>query len=423
MGLDSLEPTQDNLSRFGLAVTLGGGEVRLIDLVSAYSAFANGGHKTEPIAILEVKDTKGKTLFRHKSSSNKKVLPEEVSFLISHILMDENAREMTFGRGSYLNIPGYEVAVKTGTTDDKRDNWTVGWAPNIIVGVWVGNNDNSPMANVASGTSGASPIWNSIIRTALKNLDKQSFKKPDKVIAVEIDSLTGGLPIDGQPKRTEYFIKGTEPTNKSPYYKKIKVSKSDNNKLANELEIASGDYDQKEFIIFTESDPVSTDDKNRWQIGIDQYINSVEPYKSDSRFHPPTETSTAKENELRVAISKPENHQKIDDNDIKIETEAFSINKITEIKIEVDGIEKYKKNQSSISTYLNLSDGPHTIKIIAKDEKGNQGESEVKIGVKQNWDYQEPTPSPAPIPTNPVPTSTPILAPISISPAPTLTPA
>ncbi|MDP3988417.1 MAG: transglycosylase domain-containing protein [Candidatus Levybacteria bacterium] len=293
MGLSTLAPTDENTKRFGLSLTLGGGEVKPIDLAAAYTAFANGGYRVEPIAILKVTDSKGKVLFEQKDVSKKKVLPAEVAFIISHILLDNNARLLTFGENSYLNVIGKTIAVKTGTTDDKRDNWTIGWTPSILVATWVGNNDNSPMGNVASGVTGAAPIWRRIILEALKNKSTEDFSKPDNVTAVTIDSLTGGLPVDGKQTRSEYFIKGTEPQNISPIYKKIKISKHQNNKLANQDEIDHGDYDTKTFMVFSENDPISTDGKNRWQEGIDVWVKENHS-AADSEYYPPTETSDYK---------------------------------------------------------------------------------------------------------------------------------
>ena len=132
LGLSTLEPTTDNLKRFGLSVTLGGGEVRLLELVEAYSAFANGGLKIEPISILKVTDKDDKVLFEHKNAQGRRVITEPQAFLISHILSDNNARLITFGANSALNVPGRTVAVKTGTTNDKRDNWTIGWTPQVL---------------------------------------------------------------------------------------------------------------------------------------------------------------------------------------------------------------------------------------------------------------------------------------------------
>ncbi|MDP2638288.1 MAG: PBP1A family penicillin-binding protein [Candidatus Levybacteria bacterium] len=290
MGLSTLEPTNDNINRFGLSLTLGGGEVKPLELAAAYTAFANQGNHSDPIAILKVTDPKGKVLFEQKEVSKKKVLSSEVAFIISHMLLDNNARLLTFGPNSYLNIPGRQIAVKTGTTDDKKDNWTIGWTPNVLVATWVGNNDNTPMGDVASGVTGASPIWRRIILEAVKGKASSDFVKPDNVIAVTIDALGGGLPVDGQPTRSEYFIKGTEPQGPSPIYKSIKVSKENNNKLASQSEIDHNEYDTKKFIVFREDDPLSSDGKNRWQEGIDAWLN--ENHKDDSQYRPPTEQST-----------------------------------------------------------------------------------------------------------------------------------
>jgi 1A family penicillin-binding protein len=290
MGISTFAPTDDNVNRFGLSLTLGGGEVKPLELAAAYTAFANQGFKSDPIAILKVTDFKGKVLFEQKEAAKKQVLSPEVAFIISHILLDNNARLITFGVNSYLNVSGRTIAVKTGTTDDKRDNWTIGWTPSVLVAAWVGNNDNSPMGDVASGVTGASPIWRRIILEASKSKPSEDFVKPDNVVAVTIDALGGGLPVDGQPTRSEYFINGTQPQGTSPIYKQIKVSKEDNNKLASQSEIDHNEYDVKNYIVFREDDPTSGGEKNRWQEGIDQWLN--ENHKDDSLYHPPTETST-----------------------------------------------------------------------------------------------------------------------------------
>ncbi len=290
MGISTLAPTTDNINRFGLSITLGGGEVIPLEEATAYSAFANGGYKVDPVSILKITDRSGKVVYEKQDLNKNRVIPAEVAFIISHILLDNNARLLTFGPNSYLNIPGRTVAVKTGTTDDKRDNWAIGWTPSILVAAWVGNNDNSPMGSIASGVTGATPIWRRVIMEALKNKPNEDFQKPDNVIALNIDALGGGLPVSGQPTRSEYFIKGTEPQGPASIYQTIKVSKSDNNKLASQSEIDSGQYDTRQFIVFKENDPISTDGRNRRQEGIDAWVN--ENHGNDPLYHPPTDTST-----------------------------------------------------------------------------------------------------------------------------------
>src|SRR5690606_3722173 len=150
--------------------------------------------KIDPFAILEVKDRNGKIIYKHSEQSPRRVLSEEVSFLISHILLDNNARTDAFGPNSYLNIPGRSVAVKTGTTDEKKDNWTIGYTPSYAVGVWVGNNDNTPLdARIASGTTGASPIWAGIMKAVISGTNNEEFSVPENVEAIQVDALSGGL--------------------------------------------------------------------------------------------------------------------------------------------------------------------------------------------------------------------------------------
>jgi len=168
----------------------------------------------------------GKALFQQQDPTPQQVMSPEIAYLISNALSDNDARLVEFGPASSLYIPKRTVAVKTGTTDDKRDNWTIGYTPSVVVGTWVGNNDNSPMnQQLASGITGAAPIWNRIMQEAIKDKSDEPFVQPSNVIEVDVDSLTGGLPIDGQPKRKEYFLKGTEPTSISSLVQHVKVAK------------------------------------------------------------------------------------------------------------------------------------------------------------------------------------------------------
>ena len=291
MGITNWEPTSTNMANVGLSLVLGGRETTLLSETTAYGVFATGGIRHDPISILKVVDSKGNTIFEHRQSNGQKVLSSDVSFLISHILLDNVARTMEFGPNSWLVIPGKTVSVKTGTTDKKRDNWTIGYTPSYVVGVWVGNNDNSPMNEaIASGVTGASPIWNRLMSFVLKGKPDEQPQKPDNVNAMMIDAVGGGLPVDGQPTRSEYFIKGTEPTGKAAIYQTLKLSKHRSEKLANADEVDHGDYDTKNYIVFYEDDPVSTDGQNRWQQGIDAWIR--ETYSADHpEYYPPTETS------------------------------------------------------------------------------------------------------------------------------------
>jgi len=385
MGLDSMEPTKESMSNLGLSASLGGGETTLLDLTQAFSVFANEGDRVEPVGILEITDFDGKKIYTHKEEKKRNVLSKEIAFIISHILSDNNARFDTFGARSYLVIPGKTVAVKSGTTDDKRDNWAVGFTKEIALGVWVGNNDNAKMnPKISSGATGASPIWHDVMVALLATYGDGIIAQPDGVEAVEIDSFLGGVAKSGSGTRTEYFIKGTEPTEVSPFYKKLKLSKA-NGKLANDIEIKGGNYDEKDFIFVTEKDPVSSDGRNRWQEAIDAWARE----QSDEKWHYPTETSDSNTENVVVSIRSPNNESKVETSDKKVEVRArlTSIEPIKETKIWINGQEKkiISGDREDITETFELENGKYEIKVQSWNEKGKSGESTVKIGVNEDW--------------------------------------
>ena len=209
-------------SRYGLSLTLGGGEVKMTEMATAFGVFANSGDRIDLTPVLKIEDSNGRVIEEFKQKKGERVLSSETSFLISSILSDNNARSAAFGANSLLRINGKAVAVKTETTDDKRDNWTIGYTPSYLVAVWVGNNDNTPMnPYITSGITGATPIWNEIMTFVLKDKVNETFKVPSGVSGVEICSTTGGPKNEGCANRFEYFISGTVP--KEDTFKRRKV--------------------------------------------------------------------------------------------------------------------------------------------------------------------------------------------------------
>ncbi|HUV42916.1 MAG TPA: penicillin-binding protein 1C [Patescibacteria group bacterium] len=204
--------TWEDPSRFGLSLTLGGGEIKMIDLAVVYGTLANLGMRVDLNPILEVRNYKGETLKQNQRLKAQRVLAPNVAYLLTDILADNAARTPAFGTNSVLNIPNHpHVAVKTGTTQNMRDNWTIGYTPDYLVAVWVGNNDNTPMSYVASGITGASPIWNQIMDNLLRKIPDQEFPRPEELIQVEICPTTGTLPCEGCGGKQELFLPGTEP--------------------------------------------------------------------------------------------------------------------------------------------------------------------------------------------------------------------
>jgi len=398
LGISTLEPTDETLRRVGLSLTLGGGEVRLIELTGAYSSFMNGGFKIEPVSILKVADNEGKVLEKNNPKKGKRVLNPEQAYLIADILSDNSAREAVFGTNSLLNIPGRVVAVKTGTTNDKRDNWTIGGNTQVLVGVWVGNNDNSEMISVASGITGASPIWRRILLEAISDKPNIGFETPGGIVTAAVDSVSGYATHDGYPSRIEKFIDGTVPQD-DPVHVKLKVCKTDG-KLATPSDITSGNYEEKEFFDFSEEDPVSTDGINRWQDGVNAWLST----QSDSRYHPPSEYCGT-DNPVSVDFVTPSDHNSNLSSPINIKIIADSTVNISEVVLYIDDIKEKTFNSTPYEYTINLSTGIYELKAKAKDSSGKEGERVITIGVNVPWDY-----SPSPIPT-PTPTPTPLPTP------------
>jgi membrane peptidoglycan carboxypeptidase len=197
---------------YGLALTLGGGEVPLLDLTAAFGAFANGGHAVRPVAIERIETMDGRQLVASRDAHglSQSAISAQVAYLITHILSDDGARMAGFGEGSMLRLTR-PAAAKTGTTTDWRDNWTVGYTPSLVAGVWVGNADNEPMQGV-SGLDGAAPIWHDFMETALRDQPVMTFPQPEGLVEVEVCADSGLLPTEPCPRRrTELFIAGTEP--------------------------------------------------------------------------------------------------------------------------------------------------------------------------------------------------------------------
>jgi len=242
-------------SRYGLSLTLGGGEVTMLDMATAFGTLANAGIRKDLITILKVENREGKVLEQFQDPNYKddiraelsfpssllisgpRVLSAEAAFLVSHILLDNNARSQAFGASSLLVIPQHAVSVKTGTTDDKRDNWTIGYTSNFLTAVWVGNNDNSPMhPTLTSGVTGAAPIWNRIMKEVLAKQPDLWPKQPPGIVGAQICSLSGKAPPNsdpnsqdkGCPTRYEYFIQGTIPKEPEVLKQAITIDKGTN---------------------------------------------------------------------------------------------------------------------------------------------------------------------------------------------------
>jgi len=233
--------TLSDRSRFGLSLVLGGGEVKLIEHVNAYSAFAREGKLRPVTAILKIED-KNNNIIEEFKNKESKVLEAEITRQINDILSDNAARAYAFGESNWLTLGSRPVAAKTGTTNDYRDAWTIGYTPSIVTGVWVGNNNNEPMKRGAAGGTVAAPIWHDFMKRVLGDTPIEYFKKPEKIITnkpvldgeiggkikVNIDKASGLLATEYTPKSFVeektfaqahsilYYINKDDPRGKAP---------------------------------------------------------------------------------------------------------------------------------------------------------------------------------------------------------------
>jgi membrane carboxypeptidase/penicillin-binding protein PbpC len=209
-------------NEYDLSLALGGGQMSLLQLTGAYAVLANQGIKTDHPAILDVHDADRTLLYQPDATPSLQLLDPRLVWLLSDILSDDDARSLGFGHNSTLKIDR-PAAVKTGTTTNFHDNWTLGYTPDIVIGVWVGNSDYQAMQDV-TGLTGAAPIWHEAIRKVLEGKPKVNFARPDGLIQVEVCARSGLLPTEFCPHtRTEWFIAGTEPTQPDNIYQQITI--------------------------------------------------------------------------------------------------------------------------------------------------------------------------------------------------------
>ncbi len=232
---------------YGLALTLGGGEVKPLDMAYAFSVFANNGtmagqpkpeddirpgyRNLDPVSILRVEDADDQVIYEYTEPVSEQIIDPALAYLMIDILTDDRARAPAFGAHSDLTLDDRIVAAKTGTTNNFRDNWTIGFTPQLATAVWVGNNDNKPMEDV-TGLSGAAPIWNQVMTYYHQGLPEETWQRPPGLVDVAVDAVSGLLPTEhSEGPIYELFLEGTEPKTKDNVHQVFAINK-ENGKLA-----------------------------------------------------------------------------------------------------------------------------------------------------------------------------------------------
>jgi 1A family penicillin-binding protein len=371
--------------RYGLSLVLGGGEVKLLELTGAYAVFANNGIKNNPTPILKVVDQRNEVLEEYKKGEQKRIIEPEIAYEISSILSDNEARAPVFGTRSALYIPGRTVAAKTGTTDAFRDAWTLGYTPSIAVGVWVGNNDNSPMSGSrGAGAMAAAPIFHDFMVKVLAGKPNEEFPRPEGIQEITVDALTGKLPIQGSPTRKDIFASWQIPQERAFAKGIVKIDTYCGDKLATDL--TPPEYiEERVYRVIHSEKP----DNPNWE-------NPVRAWAAANGYtqSPPTEYCAAHEskNQPSISLLGPKDNETVSDN-FTITTAVNAPNGIKEVVFSIDDIAigSVTSPPYSMSYNINLlSAGKHSLAATVIDNAALKSSASVNINVEKSTTLPSP---------------------------------
>ncbi len=378
--------TFSDRSRFGLSLVLGGGEVKLIEHVKAFAVFANNGQRHNLHYILKVEDKDGKVLeeFKPEDEIGEEVLDSNVAKMINSILSDDEARAFVFGRGSKLTLPDRPVAAKTGTTNDYRDGWTIGYTPSIVTGVWVGNNDNSPMRGAAAGGNVAAPIWHDYMSQILKDSPVEQFEQPEfkelpdkpmlngqigQQVTVKIDRASGKLATDLTPPS---FIE---------------------QKTYQELHCILHYVNKDNILGPIPEHPEDDPQYENWEAAVQKWAKDNDMLPAESL---PTEYDDlhTPENRPQLQIISPSQGVTFNQPNLNVQIQVNTKRTISRVEYYVDNnlIATIKKWPYNLENYqlVGFANGSHWLRVIAYDDIDNSREKSVKINLSLAAQYSSP---------------------------------
>ncbi|MBX4186950.1 MAG: PBP1A family penicillin-binding protein [Candidatus Doudnabacteria bacterium] len=309
-----------NTDRCGLSLVLGGCEVKLIDHVEGMSTFANLGVKQDQTPILSITDSKGVVLEEFHENPGQQVLDPQIAYQIISIMTDNEARAFVFGDHSPLILPDRVVAAKTGTTNEWRDGWTLGYTPSLAAGVWVGNNDHSKMRAGADGVVVAAPIWNQFMREALKGTTPEQFTEPPGIQHIMVDTISGKLPTEYTPStKSEVFSSFGLPQEFDDVHVAVRINKY-NGKLANNLTPADAVVTRVYTVIHSEMP-----DNPNWEVPVRLWAGAA------GYGYPPTEQDDGSVNpdfinQQTISFITPANNQEITNVPFSVQVNAGNSN-------------------------------------------------------------------------------------------------
>lgn len=392
MGIETLK----DRSRYGLSLVLGGGEVKLLEHTAAFSVFANEGVKNPLNVILKIEDSKGKILEEYKEKQIM-VLEPQITRTISSVLSDEENRAPIFGSKSKLYIEGIPVAAKTGTTQEYRDGWTMGYTPSLAVGVWAGNNDNTPMKYGADGVYVAAPMWNEFIKQAYAK--KQEIRLAARQAKSNNQETKNYFDLPEQPESfnpPELIVANKDVLNGNfATAIKVKIDKA-SGKLATEMTppnmVEERNYFQVHSILYflDKDDPLSENNGrsdpqfNNWEQPILEWLKSPERVGLYNQPLPQEyDNIHTSENQPTIYVSSPYDNQLISDNVLKIEAEASARPGVEKVEFFLDddliGVKYSRPYSLNFALSPDLEEGEHTVEVRVFDVLGNFNFKKIKI--------------------------------------------
>lgn len=356
---------------YGLSLTLGGGAIKLIELTNAYAILGNLGKKVSPVVILKVTDSSGKIIEefnpeKFKNSEGSRVTAPEHAYLINHILSDPTAKYLDYGSywAHQLNFKS-NLAVKTGTSEYRVDNWAFGYTPEFVIGTWVGNNDNSPMRG-ASGVTGAAPIFRGIAHALLDNRKVVNWERPENIVSAKVDAITGLKPKSGSATKTELFAKWQVPTQENDMIVEKRIC-TPTGLLANPSCEAAGLAVTKTYLVL-----------------YDPYLKI---FKSGYRCKPcpptqvdPNTYDSSSSGSFSLQITSPSDGATVGST-FTVKALVSSPNTVISVEFYLDGILKVDESAPYQATFSSVSSGNHEILVRAYDSSGDSVEKSIEVKV------------------------------------------
>jgi len=367
--------TLQDENRYGLSLALGGGEVKLLDLTTAYGVFANGGVLMPTTPILKITDSEDKTVYDHSDPKDGRlVIDPQIAYQITSILSDVNAKRATFTFSlPNLTLSDRPVASKTGTTNNFKDAWTLGYTPQIVTGVWAGNNNFTSMSS--GGSVLAAPIWDYYMEAVHRGEKIENFVRPDGIEEISVDRLSNKLPVEGSEVIKDIFTRWQIPTEKDDVHIKVRVCREDG-KLAG-ANIPNELTEEKTFTYVQSERP----DNPNWE-------NPVRAWAKKNGFdqRPPTEECNLSGNQPTISITSPTNNQTVSGT-ITLAASASSPSGVKQVDFYIDSTKVGTDSASPYSMSFNsnnLSNGNHELLAVVTSKKGATASNKINFKVDKD---------------------------------------